>query len=166
VKTRNRFMKSLALASAALMMLALLSTLGASRTKTATKAALPRQCPSCFVSTGMFEVSNEEMVKAWVVNTGASRGLIVDWKVLDAMGNTLAESAAQKVAPNWASSFEFLPIVAAGQRTPLRVELTVDIMREDLRGTRGEHLFIPTLAVSDRATGKKGFGEDFFAIPD
>ncbi len=163
MKLQNRSLKVTALACVTLALATMLSAWAAARTK----AAMPRECPDCFVSTGMFEVSNEEMVKAWVVNTGAQRGMTAKWRILDATGNTLAESGLYKMAPNWAASFEFMPVAAvAGQRIPIRVELTVGIMREDLRGTRGEYLFIPTLAVSDRATGKKSFGEDFFIIID
>ena len=95
--------------------------------------------------TGMTTLTQGFAIRAFVVNTG-DEGITVNWRVLDSVGITQAESERQMVPPGQAVSFEFAPRLAEGEQRPVRVELMVEGA-----GRRSTN-FIPTLEVFNTAT--------------
>jgi ABC-type taurine transport system substrate-binding protein len=99
--------------------------------------------------TGMFSLTQGQATTAHVVNTGEERGIIIDWRVLDSMGNVLAQSDRRRVELGQASSFDFGPLgLAEGQRMAIRVELMVE------GASRNHPGFIATQEVYNTGGGK------------
>lgn len=100
--------------------------------------------------TGIFSLAQGQATSAHVVNTGEQRGIIINWRVLDSAGNTLAQSERQMVPMGQASSFEYGTgvFIPEGQRTAIRFELTVEGARHNKPG------FVGTQEVFDSANRK------------
>lgn len=104
-------------------------------------------------TTGMFSLAQGQATSAHVVNTwtGDERGIVVQFKVLDSQGNTLAQSERQMVPPGQASNYEYGTGVYTpeGQRTPIRLVLTVEGV-----ANRNKPEFIATQEVYNTGDGK------------
>jgi hypothetical protein len=99
----------------------------------------------------MFSLAPGQATTAHVVNTGEERGIVIDWRVLDSVGNTLAQSERQMVALGQAASFNFIPNdgdIPEGQRLAIRVALTVEAADRNKPG------FIATQEVYNVGDGK------------
>ena len=97
----------------------------------------------------MFSLTQSQTTTAHVVNTGEERGFIINWRVLDSVGNVLAQSDRRRVELNQASSFDFGPLaLREGERMAIRVELTVE------GASRNHPGYIATQEVYDVGGGK------------
>ena len=141
MKTRNTSMKPIAMMLAVGMLAAIWTIWGASRAQAV--IAIIRQ-------TGNFSLAQGQATSAHVVNTGAARGINVNWRVLDSAGNVHAQSDRRRVEMGRASSFDFGPLeLTEGQRMAIRLELTVEGT-----GTPGPDDFIATQEVYNVGDGK------------
>ena len=70
------------------VLITLLCTWGASR---------PQAVIAIIRSTGMFSLAPGQATTAHVVNTGAERGIIIDWRVFDQAGTVLAQSESRRL---------------------------------------------------------------------
>ena len=99
--------------------------------------------------TGMFSLTQGQATSAHVVNTGEEHGIVIDWRVFDSAGNVLAQPISQRVQLGQASTFDFAPLdLTEGQRTAMRVELTVE------GASRGRPGFVATQEVFNTGDGK------------
>jgi len=99
--------------------------------------------------TGMFSLASGQATTAHVVNTGEERGIIINWRVLDSVGNVLAQSNRRRLEFGEATSFSFAGLaLSEGQRTTIRVELTVE------GAARNHPGFIATQEVHNVSDGK------------
>src|ERR1044071_6908614 len=78
--------------------------------------------------TGNFSLAQGQATSAHVLNIGEDRGIVVNWRVLDTEGNTLARSDPQMVIPGHAATFEYGAGVSIpeGQRVAIHLELRVE----------------------------------------
>ncbi len=110
--------------------------------------------------TGMFTLTQDQAVRVHVVNTEEAGGIVPCTGVFDSGGNTLWQSEHRMVPLGQATTFEFDPRLAAGERMAIRLELMV----EGGSG-RGKGLnFIPTAEVFDTGTGRTSVGQDFIIV--
>jgi hypothetical protein len=108
--------------------------------------------------TGIFTITDDQAVRVHVVNTGEERGIIIiNNRIIDSEGNTLAEFGGHSLKLGQSESFEFMPRLAEGEQQKVRVELMI----ESASRKGKEVSFIPTLEVFDTATGKTIVGQDF-----
>ena len=122
-------------------MLAAIWTIGGASTAEAVIAII-RQ-------TGVVSLARGQATSAHVVNTGDENGIIIQVKVLDSAGNTLAQSERRRVELGQASSFDFGPLdLAEGERMAIRVELTVE------GASRNKPGFIATYEVYNTGDGR------------
>jgi hypothetical protein len=99
--------------------------------------------------TGMFSLTEGQATTAHVVNTGEERGIIIDWRVLDNVGNVLAQSDRRRVELGQASSFDFGTLgLGEGRRMAIRVELAVE------GSSRNHPSYIATQEIYDVGGGK------------
>ena len=112
--------------------------------------------------TGLFTLTRDQSVRVHVVNTGEERGIIIiNGRVLDDEGNTVAEFSGRRVFPAQADSFEFMPQLEQGELLQkVRVELMVE------GASRKGVTFIPTLEVFDTATGKTSVNQNFITVSE
>jgi hypothetical protein len=108
-------------------------------------------------TTGMFTVTQGEAVRFHIVNTSDEVAIIDDGDVVGSDGNKLMEASMSRIGPGEATSFEFMPLLAEGERLALRIEVRVE------GNSVKTGLVIPTCEVFDTATGKTNFliGQDF-----
>src|SRR6266567_1228939 len=97
MKTPHRSMKLLALAIALGMLAAIWSVWGASLA----------EALNFVKTTGQFGLARGQTARINVLNTGEVRGFVVNWKFLDARGNTIVESRKPvTILPGQAASFD------------------------------------------------------------
>ena len=142
MKVPNTRTKLIAMVIALGALAAIWAALGASRAEAS--IAIIR-------TTGIFSLTQGQATSAHIVNTGEERGIIVDYRVLDSAGNTLAQSERQTLECAQSSSFEFGPPPdwAERQRLAIRLVLTVDGV-----ANRNKPGFIATQEVYNTGDGK------------
>ena len=119
MKTRNTTTKLIAMVIAVAIATTIWTIWGASRAEAV--IAIIRQ-------TGIFSLALGQGTSAHVVNTwtGDERAIIVNFRVFDSQGNTLAQSERQMVAPGQASTYEYGTGVYTPARMAIRLVLTVE----------------------------------------
>ena len=107
--------------------------------------------------TGMFTLTQGEAVRCHVANTTSELAIIDDGDLVGSDGRMLMESPMTRLEPGQATSFEFMPRLADGERLALRLEVRVE------GNSVKTGLVIPTCEIFDAATGKTNFllGPDF-----
>jgi hypothetical protein len=140
MKARNTLTKLLAMVLAVGMLAGIWSILGAQPAEAV--IAIIRQ-------TGVFSLAQGQATSAHVVNTGEEGGIVINWRVLDSAGNTLAQSERRRVELAQASSFEYRPLdLTEGQRLAIRLVLRVE------GADRNKPGFIATQEVYNTGDGK------------
>jgi hypothetical protein len=106
---------------------------------------------------GMFGVTRNETVRSYVVNTGEAKGIIINYRILDMAGTTLAQSSDMRLALGQAAFFELDAATLdfhGALRFPLRVEISIG--NPEMKTFR-QSVDISSVEVFDTDTGKTTF---------